>query len=273
MDISETKEGIDRAISTWVNALKFNNSPIVQLGTSSFKAQQYFSDYDLFSPVNNRNITADKSCNEIKQIFKRLKNINDIWFIELKIQNKDGSKEKFYQTDIDCNKFTKSVKELDYLKMDFVIFIRETQKLTELSIIYSFSDMPPKEDLIKAIKTDYDYYKGEGNIYKALKRAFSIYRLQGNKEKMVEISSIFNSPTGLLYTISSNLKAIKLILDGNVSGDNIENKVRVNLQDISNDIEMPLKTEKDIDRAIKDCDDLITKQTKDWLKSHKSVLL
>jgi len=273
MDISETKEGIDEDIKTWVNALKFDNSPIVQLGTSSFKSQQYFSDYDCFSPVINRNISADKSCKEIKDIFKRINNLENIWFIELKIQNKDGSKEKFFNTDIDCDKFVKAVKELDYLKIDAVVFIKQTNKLTELSIIYSFSDMPPKEQLVNAIKADYDFYYGENNIYKALKRAFSIYRLSDNKEKMVEISGLFNSRTGLLYTISSNLKAIKLVLDGNVSGDNIENKVRVNLQDISNDIDMPLKTEKDVDSAIKTIDNLILKQTKEWLKSHKSVLL
>lgn len=273
MDIAETKQGIDQAIRTWTNALKFNNSPIVQLGTSSFKAQKYFSDYDLFSPVNNRNITPDRSCQEIKKIISNVEKLPDIWFIELKIQNKDGSKEKFFKPDIDCKKFVKAVKVLDYIKFDFVVFIRETQKLTELSVIYSFSDMPPKEDLIKAIKADYDYYKGEGNIYKALKRAFSIYRLKGNKEKMVEISSLFNSYAGLAYTISSNLKAIKLILESGVSGDDIEKKVKVNLQDISNDIELPLTTEKEIDIAIKEVDKIISSLTKEWLKSHKSVLL
>lgn len=273
MDIAETKEGIDRDIRTWTNALKFNGSPIVQLGTSSFKAQRYFSDYDLFSPVNNRNITPKKSCDEINKILKRLKDLQDIWFVEFKLQNKDGSKEKFYEPDIDCKKFVKAVKDLDYLKFDFVVFIRQTQKLTELSIIYSFSDMPPKEDLINTIKADYDYYKGEGNIYKALKRAFSIYRLQGNKEKMVELSDLFNSKTGLTYSISSNLKAIKLILEGGVRGGDIDKKVAVNLRDISNDLDTPLTTEKQVDKAIKDLDRLITAQTKEWLKSHKSVLL
>jgi hypothetical protein len=273
MDIAETKKGIDTAIRQWVNAMKFNNSPIVQLGTSSFRSQQYFSDYDLFSPVNDRNITPKKSCLEIRRILDNLKSIPDIWFIELKIQNKDGSKEKFHEPDIDCKIFEKAVKKLDYLKFDFVIFIRDTQKLTELSVIYSFSDMPPKEDLINAIKADYDYYKGEGNIYKALKRAFSIYRLSDNKEKMVEISDLFNSQTGYLYTVSSNLKAIKLILDSNVSGQDIDKKVKVNLQDISNDLDIKINTEKQLDKAIKDLDKTITKETKEWLKSHKSVLL
>jgi hypothetical protein len=133
--------------------------------------------------------------------------------------------------------------------------------------------MPPKEDLIKAIKADYDYYKGAGNVYKALKRAFSIYRLQGNKEKMVELSDLFNSKTGLTYSISSNLKAIKLILEGGVSGGDIDKKVAVNLKDISNDLDTPLTTEKQVDKAIKDLDKLIAAQTKEWLKSHKSVLL
>ena len=253
--------------------MKFNNSPIVQMGTSSFKAQRYFSDYDLFSPVSNKGITPQKSCKEINDILDRLKKLDDIWFVEFKIQNKDGSKEKFFHPDIDCGKFVKAVKDLDYLKFDFVVFIRDTQKLTELSLIYSFSDMPPKEHLIKAIKADYDYYKGEGNIYKALKRAFSIYRLQENKEKMVELSDLFNSKTGLSYSISSNLKAIKLVLEGGLSGDDIGKKVAVNLQDISNDIDLPLKTEKDIDKAIKELDKLIKQQTQEWLKSHKGVLL
>jgi hypothetical protein len=273
MDITETKEGIDQDIRTWTNALKFNNSPIVQLGTSSFKAQRYFSDYDLLSPVNNRDITPEKSCKEINKILSNLKTLQDIWFVEFKIQNKDGSKEKFYEPDIDCGKFVKAVKDLDYLKFDFVVFIRQTQKLTELSIIYSFSDLPPNEDLIRTIKADYDFYRKEGNIYKSLKRAFSIYRLEGKKEKMVELTDLFNSKTGLTYSISSNLKAIKLILEGGVSGGDIGKKVAVNLQDISNDLDTPLTTEKQIDKAIKDLDKLITAQTKEWLKSHKSVLL
>lgn len=273
MDIAETKKGIDEAIRKWVNVMKFNDSPIVQLGTSSFKAQKYFSDYDLFSPVNDRNMTPEKSCKEIKKILKNLESEDNIWFVELKIQNKDGSKEKFYHPDIDCDKFIKSVKELDYLKFDFVVYIVETQKLTELSMIYSFSNMPPLEDLKKAIKADYDFYKGEGNIYKALKRAFSIYRLEGKKEKMVEISDLFNSNTGFLYTVSSNLKAIKLILEGGLSGDNIQNKVKVNLIDVEKSINMPLTTEKEIDKAIKKLDNDISKQTKIWLKNHNDILL
>lgn len=275
MDIAETKQGIDEAIRKFVAVLKLDNSPVVQLGTSSFKTQQFFSDYDLLSPVSNRNLSAEKICSELKRILKSINDMDDIWFIELKIQNTDGSKEKFFPQDIsplDCGKVDKAIKKVDYLKIDAVIFIRDTSKLTELSIIYAFQDVPADEILIKTISEDYKHYKSSGNPYKALKRLFSVYRLEGDKEKMVEISSLFNSETGKLYSLSSNLKAVKLILESGVSGKNLGEKTRVNLQDVSNTLGKPLRTEKEIDKAIKELDGRIKKDTEVWLKSHKSVL-
>lgn len=275
MDIAETKEGIDEAIRKFVAVLKLDNSPVVQLGTSSFKTQQFFSDYDLLSPISNRNLSAQKICDELKRILKSINDMDDIWFIELKIQNTDGSKEKFFPQDIsplDCGKVAKAIKTIDYIKIDAVIFIRDTNKLTELSIIYAFQDVPADEILIKTISEDYKHYKSAGNPYKALKRLFSVYRIDGNREKMVELSSLFNSNTGKLYSLSSNLKAVKLILESGVSGKNLGEKTRVNLQDVSKTIGKPLRTEREIDKGIKKLDGQIKKDTLEWLKTHKSVL-
>lgn len=275
MDIAETKQGIDEAIRKFVAVLKLNNSPVVQLGTSSFKTQQYFSDYDLLSPISNRNLSDAKICSELKRILKSITDMDDIWFIELKIQNKDGSKEKFFPQDagnLDCARVAKAIKVIDYIKIDAVIYIRDTNKLTELSIIYAFQDVPADEILINTISEDYKHYRSVGNPYKALKRLFSVYRLEGNKDKMVELSSLFNSETGKLYSLSSNLKAVKLLLESDVDGKNLGEKVRVNLQDVSNTIGRPLRTEREIDRAIKALDAQIKKETQVWLKTHKSVL-
>jgi len=275
MDIAETKEGIDEAIRKFVAVLKLDNSPVIQLGTSSFKTQQFFSDYDLLSPISNRNLSAQKICDELKRILKSVADMDDIWFIELKIQNTDGSKEKFFPQDIsplDCGKVAKAIKTIDYIKIDAVIFIRDTNKLTELSIIYAFQDVPANEILIKTISEDYKHYKSSGNPYKALKRLFSVYRIDGNREKMVELSSLFNSNTGKLYSLSSNLKAVKLILESGVSGKNLGEKTRVNLQDVSKTIGKPLRTEREIDKGIKKLDGQIKKDTLEWLKTHKSVL-
>jgi len=275
MDIAETKKGIDEEIRKFVDVLKLDNSPVVQLGTSSFKTQQFFSDYDLLSPISNRKLSPEKICAELKRILKSINEMDDIWFVELKIQNKDGSKEKFYPQDIlplDCDKVDKAIKDIDYIKIDAVIFIRGTSKLTELSIIYAFQDVPADEILIKQISEDYKHYKSVGNIYKSLKRLFSVYRLEGDKANMVKLSSLFNSEAGKLYSLSSNLKAVKLILENDVSGKNLAEKVRVNLQDISNTIGKPLRTEKEIDRAIKTLDADINKRAKAWVAQNKSVL-
>ena len=201
--------------------------------------------------------------------------MDDIWFVELKIQNKDGSKEKFFPADItplNCDKVDKAIKTIDYIKIDAVIFIRATSKLTELSIIYAFQDVPPDEVLIQTISEDYKHYKSIGNIYKSLKRLFSVYRLEGDKENMVKLSSLFNSEAGKLYSLSSNLKAVKLILENDVSGKNLGEKVRVNLQDVSNTIGRPLRTENEIDKAIKALDSDINKRAKSWVAQNKSVL-
>ena len=275
MDIAETKKGIDEEIRKFVDVLKLDNSPVVQLGTSSFKTQQFFSDYDLLSPISNRKLSAEKICAELKRILGKLNEMDVIWFVELKIQNKDGSKEKFFPPDVsplDCDKVDKAVKDIDYIKIDAVIFIRGTSKLTELSIIYAFQDVPADEILIKQIGDDYKHYKSVGNIYKSLKRLFSVYRLEGDKENMVKLSSLFNSEAGKLYSLSSNLKAVKLILENDVSGKNLAEKVRVNLQDISNTIGKPLRTEKEIDKAIKSLDADINKRAKAWVAQNKSVL-
>jgi hypothetical protein len=274
MDIAETKKGIDEEIRKFVNVLKLNNSPVVQLGTSSFKTQQFFSDYDLLSPISNTKIPSEKICSELKRILKSVADMDDIWFVELKIQNTDGSKEKFFPKDIsplDCDRVDKAVKTINYIKIDAVIFIRATSKLTELSIIYAFQDVPADEILIKQISEDYKHYKSVGNIYKSLKRLFSVYRLEGNKDKMVKLSELFNSEAGKLYSLSSNLKAVKLILENDVSGKNLGEKVRVNLQDISKTIGKPLRTEKEIDKAIKSLDIEINKRAKSFVAENKDI--
>ena len=272
--IVKPKKRIGKVLQKWVNAMKYGNSVIIQQGTSSLKSQQYFSDYDLFTHVNDKNITPKNVCTNITKILNNLKSIPDIWFIELKIQNKDGSKKKFYENDINCDIFEKTITKLDYLKLDFVIFVTETQKITELSIIYGINTKPPKEDLINGIKIDYEYHRQSGNIYKSLKRAFSIYRIKENKEKMNQLSNLFNSKTGYLYAIVSNLKAIKLILDSNVSKEeDLDKKIKTNLKDISNILNIKLNTINQINKTIKDIDDAIKNDTKIWLKSNKTVLL
>ena len=90
---------------------------------------------------------------------------------------------------------------------------------------------------------------------------------------MNQLSDLFNSKTGYLYAIVSNLKAIKLILNSNISEEDLHEKITINLKDISNVLNIKLNTTNQLNKTIKDIDDAIKDDTKIWLKSNKTVLL
>jgi hypothetical protein len=55
-----------------------------------------------------------------------------------------------------------------------------------------------------------------GNFFKGLKRAFAYYKLEGegkNDSKIQKLLEFFNSETGLLYKIRSEIKTIQMVLE------------------------------------------------------------
>ena len=96
--------------------------------------------------------------------------------------------------------------------MDFIVRIGNVFK--ELSIIYSFSKKEPtKTILIHDLNTEIeDNIKGR-NYYKALKRLFSLYKVEEKTKDQLPLSRFFNSYVGKVYETVSNLKALQLILD------------------------------------------------------------
>ena len=65
-----------------------------------------------------------------------------------------------------------------------------------------------------------NYYKDEikelvksGKYFKALKRVFSINKLNNKKDELVKLTKFFNSNFGKMYKIISNLNTIKILLD------------------------------------------------------------
>jgi len=275
MDITQLRQ-IGQDILPFVNAMQWDaRTPIQLLGTGSQQAQQYPSDIDLFSGIKE---TAPDDVrglyNHMTTIFENANAIGDMYFIEFKLQNLDGSKQKWFNTEFSQNDLASAVPTggvIDFVKVDYVIFIRDRNLFTELSSIYSFSRMPPVRQLIGKIGGDFYGYFNDGNYYKSLKRMYSIYRLKGKKAKLVELSTLFNSSTGYKYSISSNLKAIKLLLE-HYSTVSIVNAVRANLSDIGNVLGEKITTEKKMDEIIAALDAQIQKETVEWLGTHSSVL-
>jgi hypothetical protein len=273
MDITQKRQ-VSEDQRIFVDAVQWDEgTPIVLLGTGSQQAQLYPSDIDLFSAVKTVQVT-DKAemYRHMQSVFRRAQDAGDMFFIEFKLQNVDGSKQKWFDTDFDESEFINAATTVDFLKIDYVIFIRGLNLFTELSSIYSFSPMPSVRMLVQKIGMDFAHYYKEGKVYKALKRMYSIYKLQEKKEKLIQLSTLFNSATGFKYSLSSNLKAIELLLD-HYNDYDIRNMVMVNLKDLEKLIGVKIRSSQQMTNVIQALDAQIERETQEWLQhGHKSVL-
>ena len=261
MDISQ-KRNIPQYLYNFIKALKYDTNPILLLGTAGLESQQYYGDFDLFTEVSKESV--DKIYNKIMKIVHKMNTFNDAYFIELKIQT-SKSKIKFHTIE-EINKvdFEKSYNDLDFIKLDYII--RVNNKFFELSIIYSFNEMfDDDEKFFKSISDDIVELKKEGNYFKSLKRIFSIYNNKRIKDKLentkryIYISKFLNSEYGKLYMDTSNLKAIKLLLEKYDDND-IQKKVLLNLKDLN------------VEPNLKKIDSIITKNERKYNNKAKIIL-
>lgn len=236
MDILEKKgpNEFDDDLKDIINLIKFKNNKIELKGSSNLKSQQYFSDYDLFSQIRTRSTVLD-IYDEIKGILKAILDTHNLYFIELKIQSKNGDKYRwFYKDEFNFNDFEKHFKDVDFLKLDMVASSTQN-KFTEVSCIYSFSNNEfTNQEYIKKVEGDIKDLKKEGKYYKILKRLFLIAKVKNDKNMMLMLSQIFNSELGAEYQKLSNLEAIELLLK---YYDDAKTRKRVELN--LNDLNLP----------------------------------
>jgi hypothetical protein len=91
------------------------------------------------------------------------------------------------------------------------------------------------------------------NYFKALKRAFSYYKLEGegkNETKIDRLLAFFNSETGLLYKITSEIKTIQIILEQDFRKPVLD-QVRQNIQLIIEQLTGRANVRSILDHAIK----------------------
>ena len=205
-------------------AIQFANIRPTVIGSYSLESQRNAGDIDIDVYIEGR-IEYDFVVREMKKIIKNIDDNDDIYFIEFKIQYKDGKKKKFFADQIDSIEIPKEdFNKIEYLKIDLVIFLVDSFK--EMSINYWLN--PNKHDVEKSIKEDIQEQVKEGNYYKAVKWSFSLAKFLNDKPKGLMISEFLNNYTGSEYFILKNLKAIKLLLE-NYDDPLIRKRIRVNL--------------------------------------------
>jgi hypothetical protein len=259
-DITE-KRVVSGDIVSVINKLKYKDEPISIQGSAKLAVQKYYSDIDLFSQINEPQ-SAQKIYAEIRAILKRscCAKGGELYFIELKVQNTDETKTKFNSIkDFTRTAFLRAIegKNLDYIKIDYVLYLANT--MTELSVIYNFTEPTSVEDPLKALTDEVREYESEGNLFKAKKRLFSIYNIQGRTEDMVRLTKLFNSPIGALYQMNSQLKAVKLLLEHH-SDDTTKARAKFVLK------ELGVAPSANLDEIIKTNEDKIQQETINFFK-------
>jgi hypothetical protein len=257
MNILE-KRNINSDTYDYIKSLQFKNNHIDLLGSGGLASQEYTSDIDLFSLIESRE-TRQSVNKTIKNILQNTLKNENMYLIEIKIQYKDDTKEKFYN--INDFKLDKPLIKVDFIKIDYVIFIDNIFK--ELSIIYSFNNVVDVKQIQKKLVDDIKELYKDGNYYKVVKRLFSLYKIeQKNIPLLVIMTKFFNSNIGKLYQRVSQLKAIKLLKEHH-NDDVINKKVDITLSDLN----VPKNIS--LDKIIKDEDIIINKAGKDFLKEYK----
>jgi hypothetical protein len=233
MDVLETKpaSNYEDDLKKIIKLLTFKKNKIILKGSSSLSSQRYFSDYDLFCVIDK----SDKN-DFYKFLSELLDKIEynketDIWFIELKLQTKQGKKVRIMPKE----KLSEAVYNKIYDKLDFVkidLICRIDNLFTEVSCIYSLSEnQPTVGDYIASLEQDIKELKKERKYYKVLKREFNIQKARGNKDELLRLSRIFNSDLGKEYKQISNLEALSTVLE-NYQDPTLIKKVMINLKDI-----------------------------------------
>lgn len=224
MDILENKTNFDinDKVRKFRDLFKYKNNKIMLNGSAALKSQYYFSDFDFSTniDINNKSesLKRFRACgfHEFERILNDINNENFIYFIELKIQLKNGKKIRCKTIDKFTQKlFNKHFSDVDFIKIDIVSWI--DGRFIEMSCIYDIVGESSKKDLLKSLKDDINDLMDEGKYYKVLKRIFNIYKIKSskteykNKKLLIYLTQFFNSDNGKIYSDIANVEAIKLI--------------------------------------------------------------
>jgi hypothetical protein len=224
MDIFAERNLPDMELLPFFKAVSFGSRKPSVIGSFSLESQRNAGDIDLDVYIEGK-IDYDFVQKELLKIIKNIDENQKMFFIELKLQYKDGKKIKFGADKIDnINIPTQNFNNLEFMKIDCVIYYDGHFK--EMSINYWLN--PSRKDVVKEIEKDIVLELKEKNYYKVVKRLFSIAKIENDKPRGLLITEFLNNYIGAEYKQLSNLKAIKLLLE-NYDDPAIRQMIRANL--------------------------------------------
>jgi len=231
MEVLESKPVVSYKdeLKRLIKLLTYKQNKLELKGSASLTSQKYFSDYDLFSVVERPD--KDELYDFFVKLLVKIGETEDLWFIELKLQTKQGRKVRVYpKCELKKADWDKVWKSLDFIKIDLIA--RIDGFFTEVSCIYSISEtLPTQKDYTESLQQDIKDLTKEKKWYKILKRNFNIAKAEDNKSELVRLSKIFNSELGKEYQLISRLEALDTVLEHYQEPELIK-KASISLKDL-----------------------------------------
>jgi hypothetical protein len=154
----------------------------------------------------------------LSDVVSRIANDENMYFVEMKIQSNGGKKERIYSGKEYSHSFFGKIPfdDIDFIKVDVVFRKEITNEFFDASCLYGLGKEETGEDAdaerLKELEQDFGDLVSEGRYFKGLKRLFSMMRIKNDEpETAIQLVKLFNSETGKLYQITSQLKAINTL--------------------------------------------------------------
>jgi hypothetical protein len=209
------------------------------IGSGALQEIKYSADYDLNElfkdEISDKKSALDRLYKVFRDKFIEAKENPDVWITDFKC-GEDSNGEPLRWSYEDMMRGYKRMADGRLIPFQECILMKATLKLDMIALIegrfVEFSDnyfikldkdanfFPhdmEKDHLLNSIKHDYHFQMFSArNYFKALKRAFAYYKLEAegkNEDKLDRLTAFFNTETGLLYKIRSELKTIQAVLE------------------------------------------------------------
>lgn len=217
------------------------------VGSASLKNIRFISDYDLnevFKCEMNEKACLDKIYFIFKEKFKEAEKNPKVFITDFKC-GEDNNGEPLRWDKNDIKKGYKTMDDGRKIEFQECILMKTTMKLDMVVLvdgIYNeFSDnyyikigdksnfFPHDIEVghyLNNLAHDFSsYFYSKRNYFKALKRAFSYWLMEGqqkNKLKLEKLLNYFNSGVGLLYKLKGSLETIQLVMENKFRRPKIE---------------------------------------------------
>lgn len=199
-----------------VKAFSLNDRRPRLIGTAGLKSQLYTGDYDFSMDISD--LPRDAVFSGLSDVVSRIASDENMYFVEIKIQSNTGKKERIYRGAEYSHSFFSRIPfdDIDFIKVDVVFRKEASNEFFDASCMYGMGKEEvgenAEDERLKELEQDFGEMVSEGKYWKALKRLFSMMRIRNEEpETSIQLVKLFNSETGKLYQITSQLKAVQTL--------------------------------------------------------------